>query len=304
MRYFLSTLLISLPLTLFTVRATDGQNKACSNIVQKLLGTIEPRPAESGRLIPKASEGGITIEALNQGMPRPFKFSGGVELADFYRVSFFHAGTPQAFDVIIPYTATGQQSPGLLEKMREVVGHLSSRLLKEVDWVALSPYPRADDIFWGKGGGGASGSKTVVADITLAFSSDKILLNLYPAGYTFMSREQLISHLHHELGHALAARHFGKFEPGPEWQEAIRADDYVILRNGERISPTEDFAEAVALYTYTEGGTKNLDTLTKLSHRFKILDSLMQVDWQLKSELLGKASMRQMMEKNRSRQIH
>ena len=320
MKKFLLALLFSL-IPAAVLASPDSKDKACSSTLRELLIKHQAKKTPK-RVVSLAGEEGMKIRMLHDGVPRSFRFGAAylgkngreveegvmTELSHIFQTSFSYKEKPHQFNLVIPATMVNEVNMVLLDKMKHLLGNLSSRALKDVDEIALNPYPRGDDPFWKhvKSPKGQALPETledtVIGDATIS-PNGKTLLNLYPFAYTALPLEKFIFEVHHELGHLVAIRHFGEGDPGDEWAKAIDADGgFIISPDGKR-SHAEDFAESLALYIYTDGGVRDAGTLEKFSHRFEILDRLMEIDREVKDELVSKILMQKMLMKNSGSQL-
>ena len=302
-----------------TLQASPSfKDKECSSTLRELLINHKSKEAPK-RVISRVGEKGVQIRMLHNGVPRAFRFNaaylgkGGVEegvmteYSHIFQVSFFHRGKSHKLRLVIPATMADQVNMALLDKMKHLLINLSGRALRDLDEVALNPYPRGDDPFWAKikspkGQAAPEVSENTVIGDARVSDEGKGLINLYPAAYTFLPIEKLIFSAHHELGHLVAVRHFGELDPGAEWSKAISKDNFIISNYGNS-SRAEDFAESLALYIHTDGGVTDVEILEKLAHRFEILDGIMDIDGKLKDELVSKILLKKMLEKNSGSQL-
>ena len=168
------------------------------------------------------------------------------------------------------------------QKIQIAIGQMPAELLKGLKSISVHSFDERG-VFLGGSGAHVRGQKELVADgcnrSTIVTSSEMVLSScslgrlFYKNSFKFNGG--LIETIAHELGHVLANARFGSSHPGEAWMSAINKDGSSVSEYGDT-KPEEDFAEAIRVYIHTDGGTKNPKAMEDFTHRFEILDNLMQ----------------------------
>ena len=117
-----------------------------------------------------------------------------IALANTYTVSLYHQGTPAHFSLFIPVNSEGLPQKGILNQIRRTLKKLPTEVLKNVDVMAVSPWPALHDT-------ASDITFSEALKVPLADSKEGLQINLFPALFKHNGSKKLLSSaLKHELG--------------------------------------------------------------------------------------------------------
>ena len=233
-------------------------------------------------LLPQVRHGAFGIAGGEEPVPTFFRYAAlsrkkkgekMVNLAHHYQLWFERQSTSPR--LIIPARRGSEALPDLLtlKKVQKVLQKIPVKALTSIKTIVVNPRRyRFQERLFGKLEALPDDYQVIVSAVTQIDSQKRAHIHLFPAWVNQPYAFQL-NDFHHELGHAIAAKNYGSFWPGPEWVLAATRDGLTISDYGST-SIDEDFAEAVALYLETEAGLKAPKVRRDYSHRFKILDQI------------------------------
>ena len=254
--FFLTVLLTALP--------SYADKKTCAKAASRLL-------------LPQVRNGEFGFTGGDESIPTLFRMAAPsrkkqgekmINLAHHYR--FWFERQSISLRLIIPDRPADFPT---LNKVQKVLEKIPLKVLANVKTIVVNPRRfRYQERFFRKLEELPDDYQRAISAVTEVDSQERIHIHLFPAWVNQPHAFQL-DDLRHELGHAVAVKHFGNFWPGADWFLAATKDNRTISDYAST-DLDEDFADAVALYLETEAGTKAPKVRREYSHRFKILDEI------------------------------
>lgn len=224
---------------------------------------------------------------FTQSLSEELGENGVTAFANQYEVSFREKGELRSIHLDIPVKPNLKTDKATLRRLKKVLSQMPAAALKEVDLIVVNPGRSVSDKRFEK----TFGQKDFRAAMTVSIQEGARVVDIYPGGFQTQAVKQVASDLRHELGHILAIEKYGDQTPDENWSRAINQDDNSVSEYGDTFN-SEDFAEAMRVYFETDGGTRKPQMLKEYANRFKILDEIMQVDANVRKEIIEKLEQR------------